>query len=38
MRTIVLKEEAQPSKSTIFCGEGRLRRNSRAFLRAIRRN
>ena len=22
MRTIVLKEEAQPSKSTIFCGEG----------------
>ena len=22
MRTIVLCEEAQPSKSTIFCGEG----------------
>ena len=22
MRTIVLTEEAQPSKSTIFCGEG----------------
>ena len=32
MRTIVLKEEAQPSKSTIFCGEGAFEKELPRFL------
>ncbi len=32
MRTIVLKEEAQPSESTIFCGEGAFEKELQRFL------